>query len=230
ADDIITGNANTLTASSIAGINPDDIESQQILKDASATALYGTRAKNGVIVITTKKGRSGQTRVNYSGNFSFNLRPSYEQFDILNSHEEMSVYREMYEKGLVDITTSVRAQNYGVLGKMFNEISEHNLDWGPNGTLNEEFLNRYENANTDWFDVLFRDFSLQQQHSLSFTAGNEKHNSYYSVSYLHDNGQTIADNVKRYAGTAKNTFYFSDKLSLDLKITGNYREQRAPGT
>ncbi len=230
ADDIITGNANTLTASSIAGINPDDIESQQILKDASATALYGTRAKNGVIVITTKKGRSGQTRVNYSGNFSFNLRPSYEQFDILNSKEEMSVYREMYEKGLIDITTSVRAQNYGVLGKMFNEISEHNLDWGPNGTLNEEFLNKYETANTDWFDVLFRDFSLQQQHSLSFTAGNEKHNSYYSVSYLHDNGQTIADNVKRYAGTAKNTFYFSDKLSLDLKITGNYREQRAPGT
>ena len=55
ADDIITGNANTLTTSSIAGINPDDIQSYQVLKDASATALYGTRAKNGVIVITTKK-------------------------------------------------------------------------------------------------------------------------------------------------------------------------------
>ncbi len=230
ADDIITGNANTLTASSIAGLNPDDIESQQVLRDASATALYGTRAKNGVIVINTKKGRSGVTRVNYAANFSLNLRPTYNQFDILNSGEEMSIYREMYEKGLIDITTSVKAQNYGVLGKMFSEISEHNLDWGPNGSLNEEYLNRYENANTDWFDVLFRDLSLQQQHSLSFTAGNEKHNSYYSISYLHDNGQTIADNVKRYAGTAKNTFLFSDKLSLDLKITGNYREQRAPGT
>ena len=230
ADDIITGNANTLTASSIAGLNPDDIESQQVLRDASATALYGTRAKNGVIVITTKKGRSGQTRVNYAANFSLNLRPTYNQFDILNSGEEMSIYREMYEKGLIDITTSVKAQNFGVLGKMFSEISEHNLDWGPNGSLNEKFLNQYENANTDWFDVLFRDLSLQQQHSLSFTAGNEKHNSYYSISYLHDNGQTIADNVKRYAGTAKNTFLFSDRLSLDLKITGNYREQRAPGT
>ena len=61
ANDMITGNANTLTTSSIAGINPDDIQSYQVLKDASATALYGTRAKNGVIVITTKKGRSGQT-------------------------------------------------------------------------------------------------------------------------------------------------------------------------
>jgi TonB-linked SusC/RagA family outer membrane protein len=230
ADDIITGNANTLTSSSIAGLNPDDIESQQILKDASATALYGTRAKNGVIVITTKKGKSGLTKVSYSGNYSFHLRPAYNQFDILNSGDEMSVYRELYEKGLIDITTSVRAQNYGALGKMFNLISNHELDWGTNQGLNEEFLNQYENANTDWFDVLFRDLSLQQQHSLSFTTGNEKQNSYYSLSYLHDNGQTIADNVKRYSATAKNSFYFSNRFSLDLKMTANFREQRAPGT
>jgi TonB-linked SusC/RagA family outer membrane protein len=230
ADDIITGNANTLTSSSIAGLNPDDIESQQILKDASATALYGTRAKNGVIVITTKKGKSGATKVNYSGNFSFHLRPTYNQFDILNSGDEMSVYRELYEKGLIDITTAVKAQNYGAMGKMFNLINEHELNWGPGQTLNEEFLNEYENSNTDWFDVLFKDLSLQQQHSLSFTAGNEKQNSYYSVSYLHDNGQTIADNVKRYSGTAKNSFFFSNKFALDLKMTGSYREQRAPGT
>jgi TonB-linked SusC/RagA family outer membrane protein len=230
ADDIITGNANTLTASSIAGINPDDIESFQVLKDASATALYGTRAKNGVIVITTKRGKSGQTRVNYAGNFSFNLRPTYNQFDILNSVDEMSVYREMYEKGLVDITTSVRAQNYGSLGKMFTLISDHEIPWGTNGTLNEEFLNQYETANTDWFDVLFKDYSLQQQHSVSLTTGTEKHNSYYSLSYLHDNGQTIADNVKRYAGTAKNSFQFTRDLSLDLKLTANYRDQKVPGT
>lgn len=230
ADDIITGNANTLTASSIAGINPDDIESYQILKDASATALYGTRAKNGVIVITTKRGRSGATRVNYSGNFSINLRPTYNQFDIMNSADEMSVYREMYEKGLIDITTSVKAKNYGAMGKMFSLISEHQIPWGPNGTLNEEFLNKYENANTDWFDVLFKDYSLQQQHAVSLTSGTEKHNSYYSLSYLHDNGQTIADNVRRYAGTAKNSFAFSKKFLLDLKLTANYREQKAPGT
>lgn len=230
ADDIMTGNANTLTASSIAGLNPDDIESFQVLKDASATALYGTRAKSGVIVITTKRGRSGQTRVNYSGNFSIHLRPSYSQFDILNSVDEMSVYRELYEKGLVDITTSVKADNYGSLGKMFALISEHRIPWGPNGSLNEEFLNQYETANTDWFDVLFRDYSLQQQHSVSLTSGTEKHNSYYSLSFLNDNGQTIADNVKRYSGTAKNSFQFTNRFSLDLKLTANYRQQQVPGT
>ncbi|HTF16855.1 MAG TPA: SusC/RagA family TonB-linked outer membrane protein [Chryseolinea sp.] len=230
ADDIITGNANTLTASSVAGLNPDDIESFQVLKDASATALYGTRAKNGVIVITTKRGKSGATRISYSGNLSFNLRPSYKQFDILNSADEMSVYREMYEKGLIDITTSVKAQNYGVLGKMFSLISQHDLNWGPNGSLNESFLNQYENANTDWFDVLFKDQSLQQQHSLSLTSGGEKYNSYYSLSYMNDNGQTIADNVTRYAVTAKNSFFFTDKLSLDVKLSANFRQQLAPGT
>ncbi len=230
ADDIITGNANTLTTSSIAGLNPDDIQSYQVLKDASATALYGTRAKNGVIVITTKKGKSGQTRINYSGNISFHLRPSYSQFDIMNSVDEMSIYRELHEKGLVDITTSVRAQNYGALGKMFALISEHELDWGPNGTLNEEFLNQYETANTDWFDVLFKDFSVQQQHSVSLTSGSERYNSYYSLSFLNDNGQTIADNVKRYSATARNSFLFGKKFSLDLKLTANYRDQQVPGT
>lgn len=230
ADDIMTGNANTLTASSIAGLNPDDIESFQVLKDASATALYGTRAKSGVIVITTKRGKSGQTRVNYSGNFSLHLRPTYSQFDILNSLDEMSVYREMHEKGLIDITTSVKAQNYGAMGKMFSLISEHQIPWGVDGSLNEDFLNEYETANTDWFDVLFKDFSLQQQHSVSFTSGTEKHNSYYSLSFLNDNGQTIADNVKRYSGTAKNSFQFTNKFSLDLKLTANYRQQKVPGT
>ncbi len=230
ADDIITGNPSTVLASSVAGLNPDDIASFQVLKDASATALYGTRAKNGVIVITTKKGKSGKLRINYSGNFSAHLRPGYGQFDILNSQAEMSIYREIHEKGLINITTSVRAQNYGPLGKMFALISEHQIPWGPDGTLNETFLNQYETANTDWFGVLFRDFSLQQQHSVSFTSGNENYNSYYSLSFLNDNGQTIADGVQRFAGTAKNSFFFSDRFSLDTKLTASFRQQQLPGT
>ena len=63
-DDFISGNANTLISSSIANLNPNDIESFEILKDASATAIYGARAANGVIVITTKRGKSGALRVN----------------------------------------------------------------------------------------------------------------------------------------------------------------------
>lgn len=229
-EDFISGNANTLVSSSIANINPNDIESIQILKDASATAIYGARAANGVIVITTKRGRSGELQINYTGNYSTHLRPTYNQFNLLNSAEEMSVYRELYDKGLIDIGTSVRAQNYGALGKMFSLIANHELDWGSGGTLNEQFLNKYENANTDWFDVLFHDLGFQQQHSIDFTSGREKFNSYYSISYFNDNGQTTADNVQRITGTARNNFFISDKFTFGLKLTGSYRKQKAPGT
>ena len=229
-DDFISGNANTLTSSSIANINPADIESYQILKDASATAIYGARAANGVIVITTKQGRNGGLKVNYSGNFSMKLRPTYDQFNLLNSAEEMSVYRELYNKGIVDITTSVQAETYGSLGKMFTLISQKEIPWGIGGGLNEQFLNQYENANTDWFDVLFHDIGLQQQHSMSFTSGNEKSNSYYSIGYMHDAGQTIADNVQRLTASAKNSYFVSDQFKFGLKLSGSYRDQLAPGT
>lgn len=229
-DDLISGDANTLVSSSIANLNPSDIESFQILKDASATAIYGARAANGVIVITTKRGKSGQLRVNYSAQFSGKMRPTYNQFDLLNSAEELSVYRELATKGLVDISTAVRARNYGALGKMFTLIANHELEWGPGGTLNEAFLNQYENANTDWFDVLFRDFGLQQQHSLSFTTGSEKSNNYYSISYLGDQGQTIADKVNRFTGTARNTYFISDQFTFGLKLQASYRDQTVPGT
>ncbi|XOV92478.1 MAG: SusC/RagA family TonB-linked outer membrane protein [Bacteroidota bacterium] len=229
-ENLISGDANTLVSSSVANLNPNDIESFQILKDASATAIYGARAANGVIVITTKRGKSGALRVNYSANFSGKIRPTYNQFYIMNSAQEMSVYRELYEKGLLDITTSVKAQNYGAMGKMFTLIANHELEWGPNGTLNEDFLNKYENTNTDWFDVLFNDVGLQQTHSLSFTSGTEKSNNYFSVSYLNDQGQTIADNVQRITGTARNTYFISDSFSFGLKLTGSLRNQKVPGT
>ncbi|HRX01054.1 MAG TPA: TonB-dependent receptor plug domain-containing protein, partial [Cyclobacteriaceae bacterium] len=229
-DDLISGNTNTLISSSVANLNPDDIESFQVLKDASATAIYGARAANGVIVITTKRGKSGALRVNYTANFSGKLRPTYNQFDLLNSAQEMSVYRELYEKGIVDISTSVRSANYGAMGKMFDFIANKQLNWGVGGTLNEEFLNKYENANTDWFDVLFHDIGLQQQHSLSFTSGNDKSNSYYSLSYLADQGQTIADKVQRFTGTARNTYFLSDVFTFGLKLTASYRDQLVPGT
>lgn len=229
-EDFISGNASTLISSSIANINPDDIESYQILKDASATAIYGARAANGVIVITTKRGKSGALRVNYSGNFTGKLRPTYNQFNLLNSAEEMSVYRELVEKGLIEISSTASASTLGAIGKMYSLIDDHQLDWGPGGSLNESFLNQYENTNTDWFDVLFRDFGLQQQHSLSFTTGNENSNNYYSISYLNDQGQTIADKVQRFTGTARNTYFLSDEFTFGLKLSASYRDQEVPGT
>lgn len=94
ADQLSSGDAETLISSAIAGLNADDIESFQILKDGSATSIYGARAMSGVIVVTTKKGKSGQTRINYTGEFTMRLKPSYSNFNIMNSQEQMGIYKD----------------------------------------------------------------------------------------------------------------------------------------
>ena len=85
ADDLSSGDATTLIANAIAGLNPDDIESFQVLKDGSATSIYGARAMAGVVVVTTKKGRAGHSSINYTGEFTYRLKPNYNQYNICNS-------------------------------------------------------------------------------------------------------------------------------------------------
>lgn len=99
ADQLSSGDAETLISSAIAGLNADDIESFQILKDGSATSIYGARAMAGVIVVTTKKGRAGVSKISYTGEFTTRLIPSYNDFNIMNSQEQMGIYKEMQEKG-----------------------------------------------------------------------------------------------------------------------------------
>ncbi|MDR0659355.1 MAG: TonB-dependent receptor plug domain-containing protein [Prevotellaceae bacterium] len=115
-DQLTSGDPTTLLGSAIAGLNGNDIESINVLKDAATTALYGARAMNGVVVVTTKRGQEGRPRVSYSGNFSVNLRPSYANYDIMNSAEQMSVYAEMERKGLI-MSDIVNYSNSGVYGK-----------------------------------------------------------------------------------------------------------------
>lgn len=227
--DLTSGNLATVLSSGVVGINPYDIESYQILKDASATALYGAKAMNGVIVITTKKGQKGKIRVNYYGGVSLRNKPDYSQFDKLNSVEEMDVYEELYEKGWINTVNSIFAANHGALSKMFYEISNNNLEWGADGGLNYQYLSKYSKANTDWFDVLFRN-SLLQQHSFTFSGGHDKIRYYSSIGCYYDSGQTVADDVKNYTATFKSDFDISDQLKLGLKLSGNIRDQRLPGS
>ncbi|MGO1650502.1 MAG: SusC/RagA family TonB-linked outer membrane protein [Sphingobacterium sp.] len=231
-----TGDANTLIGSSVAGLNPDDIESFTILKDAAATAMYGARAMNGVIVVTTKKGRNtdGVAQVNYSGNLTTYLKPSYNQFDIMNSAEQMSVLLEMDNKGFFNHSGVSRAKTGGIFYKMYNKMYEYNETSGQFGLENTReaklhFLERYAQANTDWFDVLFKN-SLLQDHSVSISTGSAKSQTYISTSFVHDSGQTMGDEVKRYTANVRNNVRFSDKFTAELLINGSIRDQRAPGT
>ncbi|RKR81461.1 TonB-linked SusC/RagA family outer membrane protein [Mucilaginibacter gracilis] len=231
-----TGDANTLVGSSVAGLNPDDIESFTILKDAAATAQYGARAMNGVVIITTKKGKDtkGKPNVSYTGEFTSYLKPSYSTYDILNSADQMNVYLEMRDKGWLNEGVTANNANGGVFTKMYNTMYSYNAASDSYVLRNDapsekQFLQRYANGNTNWFDVLFKN-SLQMQHSLSVTSGTEKSQLYASTSFLKDNGWTIGDNVSRFTGSLRGTFKISDKLSFELLTLGSVRDQAAPGT
>jgi TonB-linked SusC/RagA family outer membrane protein len=225
-EQLSSGDPTTLLGSSVAGINPNDIESFDILKDAAATALYGARAMNGVVVITTKKGRSGRQTINYTGNFSTQLKPSYNDYDIMNSVQQMSVLSEIDRKGW--LTTSILGRgNYGVYGKFYDMVNNFAIANTPEAK--KAFLLRYAAANTNWFDILFKQ-SLIQEHSLSISSGSEKSQSFFSTSFYSDNGWTVADNVKRYTLNFRNNYTFSDKLTAGFITTGSYRQQHAPGT
>jgi TonB-linked SusC/RagA family outer membrane protein len=232
-DQLASGDPNTLLGSAVAGLNANDIESFDILKDASATALYGARAMNGVIVITTKKGRSGTPSISYTGNFSVQLKPTYANYDIMNSADQMSVYAELERKGYLNYNSIANRPNAGVYGKMADLINTVDPVTGEFALKNTpearaEFLMRYARANTDWFDILFRN-SLTQDHSLSLSFGTEKAQSYFSTSFYNDQGWTIADNVKRYTVNLRNTYNFSNRFSGGFKVAGSVRQQKAPG-
>ncbi len=229
-----SGDASTLLASSVAGLNMNDIEDLYILKDAAATALYGARAMNGVVVINTKKGRAGRMVVNYTANISSQLRPSYRNFNIMNSSEQMSVYAEMYRKGMLNLADVGNQPNKGVFGKMYDELQtvdpatgKFELENTP--SARQAFLQRYAGVNTDWFHILFNN-SLIQEHSLSLSGGSDKMQSYFSASFYDDNGWTIADKVKRYTFNSQNTYIFSNKVTGGFIATGSVRQQQAPGT
>lgn len=235
-EQLSTGDASTLIGSSVAGLNPDDIESFEILRDASATALYGARAMNGVVVVTTKKGKNtaGKAVISYSGNFTTFLKPSYSQFDIMNSADQMQVYLDMENKGWLTHADVSRRADGGVFRKMYDQMYVYDPISDSFALRNDaasriQFLNRYANANTDWFDILFRN-SLMQDHSFSVMSGTEKSKIYASTSYLHDSGWTVGDGVKRFTGTLRGTFDITDRLQIELLSQGSIRDQRSPGT
>lgn len=231
ADQLSSGDALTLISSAVAGLNANDIESFQILKDGSATSIYGARAMAGVIVITTKRGSSGRSSVNYSGEYTSRAIPRYSEFNIMNSQEQMSVYQDMYNKGYLRLAETSNASSSGVYGKMYDLINKgqlYNDLFGDQKNVNA-YLREAEYRNTDWFKELFST-GLQHNHSVSMASGNEKSQYYSSVSALVDPGWTKRSGVNRYTANLNANYNILPTLKLNLITNGSYRDQQAPGT
>ena len=220
------GNIVDVFTSSVSGINSEDIDSIEILKDISATAIYGSDGVNGVILVTTKKGKVGKLRVNYTGRLTFNRKPKASNFNIMDSQSEMKIYEQLYNYGWIGQWN--QNHDYGVIGKMYEQICLGNISYGTNGSLNQDFLSPYANANTDWFDELFNN-NMTQQHSVDISGGNDKTTYYTSFSHFNDNGYALGFEAKRYTINANIQQKIGKKLKLGTKLTGSWREQQTPG-
>ncbi len=234
ADDLSSGDAETLISSAIAGLNSDDIESFQILKDGSATSIYGARAMSGVIVVTTKKGSAGRAKISYTGEYTTRLTPRYEDFNIMNSQEQMGVYKEMQQKGWLNFAETYRASNSGVYGKMYQMMNTYNPATGTyllahTSEAQAAYLRDAEYRNTDWFGALFTP-AMSHNHSVSMSAGTDKFAFYGSISAMIDPGWYKQSNINRYTANMNATYNITDKISLSMITSGSYRKQRAPGT
>ncbi len=227
ADQLSSGDATTLISSAIAGLNADDIESFQILKDGSATSIYGARAMAGVIVVTTKKGSAGRSRISYTGEFTTRLVPSYRNFNIMNSQEQMSIYKELEQKGWLNYSAVPNNSDSGIYGEMYNQITAGTL--ANTEAARNAFLRQAEYRNTDWFDLLFSN-ALQHNHSISMSSGNDKSQYYASISAMVDPGWAKQSNVNRYTANFNANYNIFKRLSFNMISSASYRKQRAPGT
>jgi TonB-linked SusC/RagA family outer membrane protein len=233
--DLTSGNSATLLSSAVAGLNANDILSVEILKDAAATSIYGSRSLNGVVVITTKQGKKDTPlKINYSLEQTVRAVPSYGQYDILNSQETMSIISELDRKGFLPLPDAFQGRNGGIYNIMARALNNYDSNTNTFSLKNDavsrnEFLRKYEFANTDWFNVLFRS-SLTQNHTMSFSGGGKSSTYYASLGYYVDPGWSIADNVKRITSNIKATIELSSKVNLTLSTLASIRKQGAPGS
>lgn len=217
-DNALSGDVDNLrqiAGNCISWLNPNDIETLSVLKDASATAIYGSKAANGVIVITTKKAKAGRTAVSYSGQVTIGQRPSYGLYDRMNSQQKMQLSKEIYDERLTYPagTTPIGYQ------QLIEKLEGKQITF-------EEYVNmfrRYEYVNTDWFDILFRN-SVSQSHNIGITGGNRNITNRTSLRYEQTDGEARGNDVKMYSFNSNTTFNFGSRVTLSIGLNGSNRE------
>lgn len=172
-------------------INPNIIESMEILKDASSTAIYGSRGANGVILITTKKGAQGKTKVTYNGYYSTNSVAAYPER--MNLQEWANFKREAYK---ADGQWASEADDAKIFGSAYDAVKS--------------------NQDVDWVDLLMKDGS-QTSHSISISNGSEKTSFNLAFEYMKEQGLVKLDNLSRY----NTTLGISHKVTKDFKLNFN---------
>lgn len=207
-------------------LNPQDIESVSVLKDAAASSIYGSRAPFGVIMITTKKGKSGKMSVNYNNslrwNKSINMPRSLDAYTFATYYNEAAT-----NAGMAGHFSPERMQK--IKDFMDGKITG-GIDPDPNNPTRWGDLYNYGYGNTDWIDLIFDDTTFAQEHNLSVSGGNEKLQMYASANYLGQDGyiKLNPESNQRISTNLKVTSQFTDWLSLNYGMRFNQIDFEKP--
>lgn len=211
-----TGDFSTLYANGVAGISPQNIESINVLKDAAAAAIYGSQAQAGVIVITTKKGKAGATRLNYSGSVSVQTSPSRDA-NLMNSAEKLA-----YEQSIWDEFSAEGYKNgayYPRVGIVGQIRSGYGKFAGMTVAEQDEYIRQLAGTSTDWFEAMFRN-TVSTSHNVAVSGGSDKMTFYVSGGLSTNKGI-----VKK---TASDGYNFSAKINgtpsrrLSYSVSADY--------
>ncbi len=199
-------NATTEKINPLSTINPSDIESIEILKDASATAIYGSRGANGVVLITTKKGKTGKTSINV--NASFGIQQVAHKLDLLTPREYAEFVAEgrdnawIYAGGQASDPNEVRTSNAWVRPEYRNPSS-------------------ISNEGTDWQDVIFR-LATVQNYQVSATGGTENIKYMVSLGFFDQKGIVIGSDFQRFNVRSNIEAKLTKRLKFGTNIAGSY--------
>lgn len=231
---IKAGDFNDIFANGIAGINPNDIENITILKDASAAAIYGSRAAGGVIVITTKRGKVGKMAVNYSANFSMVMKPQRDG-DLMNSKQKLAWEQELWDEFSADgFTNGSYYPVVGIVGMLrANKLGKDGKVWTDEGfepmsaAEQDAYIADLSKTTTNWFDELFRT-AFSMNHYLSLSGGTDVATYYVSFGYSKDNGILKKVSYDRYSLSTKVKLNPHERVSVDLGV--DFSQQKSDGS
>ena len=208
----------------IAGINPQDIESITVLKDAAATAIYGARAANGVIVITTKKGKVGKPQINFSMKLTYDPKTNIDRLNLLNSDEKVNLELDLlrsdytYRENKGDVARIIAG--YGLTD------AYKTGGWAALSPEAQADINALRGINTDWNDILFRSV-FNQEYNVSLSGGSEKATYYTALGYNVEQGNVESVKNDRFNLTLKTDYRINKMLKVGASVFANRRKQRS---
>lgn len=222
---------------SMSDIDPNEIESITVLKDASATAVFGVRGANGVVLITTKRGQEGKAKITFSGSFSA-LTPTkmVEQatsLEYANFYNQMG-YNDWLQKANVDVAAGkfANVDAYAEANPFAPSFSQGIIQKFADGSDPIRF------ANTRWADYIMKDFTLQQQHNLNISGGTEKVKYFISAGYYSqgglfkefDRGYNYGYQYQRFNYRANLDLKATKTTTLSFNVAGNVSDADKPYT